>query len=183
MSSIVWLDIKHYSATSTARSHRNAANRAKLKMLHHIGSKPIREIIYQKGGKDGNPPDLATIFFETRKKNNTLVDFETIEKHAQIRELVMSEPSLPSIEIVEKCFGPQTRSHIFGYGGGVKAKDLKGGASSKAELISELRSTREENKSLKDRVSTLESEMKDLKKLVLAQHSNVQPPTSTVSGE
>ncbi|XP_019243438.1 PREDICTED: uncharacterized protein LOC109223532 isoform X3 [Nicotiana attenuata] len=174
MSSIVWLDIKHYSATSTARSHRNAANRAKLKMLHHIGSKPIREIIYQKGGKDGNPPDLATIFFETRKKNNTL---------AQIRELVMSEPSLPSIEIVEKCFGPQTRSHIFGYGGGVKAKDLKGGASSKAELISELRSTREENKSLKDRVSTLESEMKDLKKLVLAQHSNVQPPTSTVSGE
>ncbi|XP_019243439.1 PREDICTED: uncharacterized protein LOC109223532 isoform X4 [Nicotiana attenuata] len=150
MSSIVWLDIKHYSATSTARSHRNAANRAKLKMLHHIGSKPIREIIYQK---------------------------------AQIRELVMSEPSLPSIEIVEKCFGPQTRSHIFGYGGGVKAKDLKGGASSKAELISELRSTREENKSLKDRVSTLESEMKDLKKLVLAQHSNVQPPTSTVSGE
>ncbi|OIT00639.1 hypothetical protein A4A49_59903, partial [Nicotiana attenuata] len=102
---------------------------------------------------------------------------------AQIQELVMSEPSLPSIEIVEKCFGPQTRSHVFGYGGGVKAKDLKGVVSSKAELIFELHSTREENKSLKDRVSTLESEMKDLKQLVLAQHSNVQPPTSTVSGE
>ncbi|KAG5629829.1 hypothetical protein H5410_001546 [Solanum commersonii] len=31
-----------------ARSRGNATNRAKLKMLHHIGSKPIREIIYQK---------------------------------------------------------------------------------------------------------------------------------------
>nr|XP_009801296.1 PREDICTED: uncharacterized protein LOC104247059 isoform X1 [Nicotiana sylvestris]XP_009801297.1 PREDICTED: uncharacterized protein LOC104247059 isoform X2 [Nicotiana sylvestris]XP_009801298.1 PREDICTED: uncharacterized protein LOC104247059 isoform X2 [Nicotiana sylvestris] len=86
-----WLIKEHFSSESfQARSHRNATNRVKLKMLHHIGSKPIREIIYQKGGKDGNPPDLATIFFETRKKNNTLVDFETIEKHAQIQELVMS---------------------------------------------------------------------------------------------
>ncbi|XP_019258116.1 PREDICTED: uncharacterized protein LOC109236397 [Nicotiana attenuata] len=108
-----------------ARSNRNAANRAKLKMLHHIGSKPIREIIYQKGGKDGNPPDLATIFFETRKKDNKLVEPEAIEKHAQIEEIVQADPSLPSIEIVEKCCGPQTRSHVFGFGGGVKAKELK----------------------------------------------------------
>ncbi|KAH0761573.1 hypothetical protein KY290_017646 [Solanum tuberosum] len=34
-----------------ARSIRNATNRAKLKTLHHIDSKPVREIIYQKGGK------------------------------------------------------------------------------------------------------------------------------------
>nr|XP_018626860.2 uncharacterized protein LOC104097695 [Nicotiana tomentosiformis] len=146
-----------------ARSNRNTTNRAKLKMLHHIGSKPIREIIYQKGGKDGKPTYLATIFCETRKKNNTLVDFETIEKHAQFQELAMSEPSLPNIEIVEKCFGPQTCSHIFCFGGGVKAKDLKGGASSKAELIYELHSTQEENKSLKDRLSTLENDMKEMK--------------------
>ncbi|XP_070030202.1 uncharacterized protein LOC107787522 [Nicotiana tabacum] len=84
-----------------ARSNRNAANRAKLNMLHHVVSKPIREIIYQKGGKDGNPLDLATIFFETRKKNNKLVEPEAIEKHAQIEEIVQSDPSLPSIEIVE----------------------------------------------------------------------------------
>ncbi|KAH0686091.1 hypothetical protein KY284_016644 [Solanum tuberosum] len=32
-----------------ATSIRNATNRAKLKMLHHIDSTPIREIIYQKG--------------------------------------------------------------------------------------------------------------------------------------
>ncbi|XP_016512402.2 uncharacterized protein LOC107829466 [Nicotiana tabacum] len=155
-------------------------------MPHHIGSKPIREIIYQKGGKDGKPPDLATIFFETRKKNNTLVDSETIEKHAQIQELVQSEPSLPSIELVEKCFGPQIRSHVFGFGGGVKAKDLKGGTSSNAELRSELCSTREENQSLKDCLSTIENdvkELKQLKELLLAQHSNVQPPTLLISGE
>ncbi|XP_006368130.1 uncharacterized protein [Solanum tuberosum] len=116
-------------------------------MLHHIGSKPIREIIYQKGGKDGNPPDLATIFFETRKKDNKLVEPEAIEKHAQLQEIVQADPSLPSIEIVEKCCGPQTRSHVFGFGGGVKANDLKGGASSKAELFSALCSSREDNKS------------------------------------
>ncbi|XP_019223374.1 PREDICTED: uncharacterized protein LOC109205153 [Nicotiana attenuata] len=119
-------------------------------MLHHIGSKPISEIIYQKGGKDGNPPDLATIFFETRKKDNKLVEPEAIEKHAQIEEIVQADPSLPNIEIVEKCCGPQTRSHVFGFGGGVKVKDLKGGTSSKAELLSALRSTREENKSLNE---------------------------------
>ncbi|XP_060181763.1 uncharacterized protein LOC132611347 isoform X3 [Lycium barbarum] len=78
-----WLVKEHFSTEGfQGRSNRNAANRAKLKMLHHIGSKAIREIIYQKGGKEGNPPNLATIFFETRKKNNTLVDFEINEKHA-----------------------------------------------------------------------------------------------------
>ncbi|XP_049382780.1 uncharacterized protein LOC125847130 [Solanum stenotomum] len=94
-------------------------------MFHHIGSKPIREIIYQQGGKDGNPPNLATIFFETRKKDNMLVEPEAIEKHAQIEEILKVEPYLPSIEIVEKCCGPQNRSHVFGFGGGVKAKDMR----------------------------------------------------------
>jgi len=37
-----------------------------------------------KGGKDGNPPDLATIFFETRKKDNKLVEPEAIEKHVRL---------------------------------------------------------------------------------------------------
>ncbi|KAH0721508.1 hypothetical protein KY284_006538 [Solanum tuberosum] len=131
------------------------------------------------GGKDGNPPDLATIFFETRKKDNKLVEPEAIEKHAQLEEIVQEDPSLSSIEIVEKCCGPQTHSHVFGFGGGVKAKDLKGGTSSKAELLSALRSTRdnnkflneenkslnEENKSLNDRLSTLEDEMKAIMKM------------------
>jgi len=37
-----------------------------------------------KGGKDDNPPDLATIFFETRKKANKLVEPEAIEKHVRL---------------------------------------------------------------------------------------------------
>ncbi|KAH0633355.1 hypothetical protein KY284_036141 [Solanum tuberosum] len=184
-----WLVKEHFTSESfQARSIRNATNRSKLKMLHHIGSKPIREIIYQKGGKDGNPPDLATIFFETPKKANKLVEPEAIEKHFK------------KIEIVEKCCGPQTRSHVFGFWGGVKAKDLKGGTSSKAELLSTLRSTRddnkflneenkslnEENKSLNDRLSTLEDEMKEIMKMKEffdAQQSNVPPTISPVSTE
>ena len=54
--------------------------------------------------------------------------------------MVQEDPSLPIIEIVEKCCGPQTRSHVFGLGGGLKAKELKRGASSKVELLSALRS-------------------------------------------
>ncbi|KAH0776655.1 hypothetical protein KY290_008066 [Solanum tuberosum] len=189
---------KAYCEQIQAGSTRNAANRAKLKMLHHIGSKPIREIIYQKGGKDGNPPDLATIFFETRKKDNKLVEPEAIEKHAQLKEMVQADPSLPTIEIVEKCCGPQTRSHVFGFGGGVKAKDLKGRTSSKAELLSMLRSTREdikslneenkslneENKSLTNRLSTLEDAMKEvmkMKELFVAHQSHVPATTSSFS--
>ncbi|KAH0706119.1 hypothetical protein KY285_010644 [Solanum tuberosum] len=189
-----WLVKEHFCSESfQARSNRNAENRAKLKMYHHIGSKPIREIIYQQGGKDGNPPNLATIFFETRKKDNMLVEPEAIEKHAQIEEILKVEPSLPSIEIVEKCCGPQTRSHVFGFGGGVKAKDMRGGTSSKTELLSQLRSTQEENislneknKSLNDRLSTLEDEMKEIRKMqefFATQQSHNPHMTSPVSTE
>ncbi|OIT27514.1 PREDICTED: uncharacterized protein LOC109213851 [Nicotiana attenuata] len=112
---------------------------------------------------------------------------------AHIEEIVQSDPSLPSIEIVEKYCGPHTRSHVFGFGGGVKAKDLKCGTSSKVELLSALRSIREENKSLNeenkslhDRLSTLEDEMKEMKKikeLFAAQQSHVSPRTSPGSTE
>ncbi|WMV31127.1 hypothetical protein MTR67_024512 [Solanum verrucosum] len=61
---------------------------------------------------------------------------------AQLEEMFQADLPLPTIEIVEKCCGPQTRSHVFGFGGGVKAKDLKGETSSQAEFLSALRSTR-----------------------------------------
>ncbi|MCD7456306.1 hypothetical protein HAX54_031223, partial [Datura stramonium] len=53
------------------------------------------------GGKDGNPPYMATIFFEIRKKDKKLVEPETIAKFAEIQELVQSDPSLINIEAVE----------------------------------------------------------------------------------
>ncbi|KAG5629775.1 hypothetical protein H5410_001492 [Solanum commersonii] len=94
---------------------------------------------------------------------------------------------------------PQTRRHVFGFGGGVKATDLKGGTSSKAELLSALHSTREDNKSLNEenkslneenkslnaRLSTLEDEMKEImtmKEFFAAQQSHV-PPITYVSTE
>ncbi|WMV31105.1 hypothetical protein MTR67_024490 [Solanum verrucosum] len=155
------------------------------------------------GGKDGNPPDLATIFFETRKKCNKLVEPKAIEKYvhlAQLEEMFQADLPLPTIEIVEKCCGPQTRSHVFGFGGGVKEKDLKGETSSQAEFLSALRSTREdikslneenkslneENKSLNDRLSIIEDEMKKIMKMkefFTAQQSYVPPITSSFSTE
>ncbi|WMV09400.1 hypothetical protein MTR67_002785 [Solanum verrucosum] len=145
------------------------------------------------GGKDGNPSNLATIFFETRKKDSMLVEPEAIEKHAQIEEILKVVPSLPSIEIVGKCYEYQTHSHVFGISGGVKAKDMRGGTSSKTELLSQLRSTQEENKSLNeknkslnDRLSTLEDEMKEIRKMqefFAAQQSHNPHMTSPVSTE
>ncbi|KAH0728701.1 hypothetical protein KY284_004566 [Solanum tuberosum] len=38
------------------------------------------------GGKDGNPPNLATIFFETLKNDNMLVELEAIEKHVRLAQ-------------------------------------------------------------------------------------------------
>ena len=86
---------------------------------------------------------------------------------AQLEEIVQEYPSPSIIEIVEKCCGLQTRSHVFWFGGWVKSKDLKGGTSSNAEILSTLCSTRddkkfliEENKSLNDVLYTLEDAMK-----------------------
>ncbi|KAH0669777.1 hypothetical protein KY285_025504 [Solanum tuberosum] len=80
--------IRNSTSFSMARSTRNAANRAKLKMLHHIGR------------KDGNPLDLTTIFFETHNKDNKLVEPEAIKKNAQLEEMVQEDSSRPTIDIV-----------------------------------------------------------------------------------
>ncbi|KAM3395502.1 hypothetical protein P3S68_004508 [Capsicum galapagoense] len=111
-----WLVKEYFSFEAFQdKSKRNAANRAKLTMLHHMG---IDMFVFDvKGGGGGsNPPDLETIFYESRRKNNKLVEPEAIQKHAQIEEIVNAEPSLSSIEIVEKCFGPQNRSHVVAFG-------------------------------------------------------------------
>lgn len=107
--------------------------------------------------------------------------------------MVRADPSLPAIEIVEKCCGPQTRSHVFGFRGGVKTNDLKG-ETSKAELLSALRSTQEdikslnvekkslneENKFLNDCLSILENKMQEF---FAAQQPQGPPTTSSVSTE
>lgn len=41
---------------------------------------------------------------------------------AQIKEILNVEPSLSSIEIVEKCFKLQNHSHVIAFRGGVKGE-------------------------------------------------------------
>ncbi|XP_070042408.1 uncharacterized protein [Nicotiana tomentosiformis] len=77
-----WLVKEHFLLEKfKEKSARNSVNRSKLSMPYRTGSKPIREIIYELGGKDGNPPDVAIIFFETRKKDRRLVEPESNEKY------------------------------------------------------------------------------------------------------
>ncbi|KAH0673697.1 hypothetical protein KY290_034994 [Solanum tuberosum] len=82
------------------------------------------------GEKAGSPQNLKTIFIQTCMKSNKLV-----EPEAQIKEIVKAEPSLSSLEIVEKCYGPQNRSPVFYFGGEVKARDVKWGTSSKSHIL------------------------------------------------
>ncbi|CAH9147441.1 unnamed protein product [Cuscuta epithymum] len=176
-----WL-IKNYYFTPEykAKSERGSKNRSRLTMLHRMGSKPIRELIFQMGGKDDNPPNMDVIFYETRKKKGQLVEPETIKKYEEIHEVVQSNPSLPHVDVIEKCFGPQQRSHVICFGGGVSRKDLKGPSSKKSELEARLqvaeeenRSMKEENQSMKSRLSTLEDEFQKLKEMFQGQGSKV----------
>uniref|UniRef100_M1AKV7 TNP2-like transposon protein n=1 Tax=Solanum tuberosum TaxID=4113 RepID=M1AKV7_SOLTU len=113
-----WLVKEHFlSEKFKEASTRKSFNGSKLCMPHRTGSRP--------GGRDGNRPNLAIILFETRKKGDELVEPEIVEKYAKIHELVQSEPSLTNIEVVERCFGPQYKSHVVGFGGGITTNELK----------------------------------------------------------
>ncbi|WMV42845.1 hypothetical protein MTR67_036230 [Solanum verrucosum] len=176
---------------SIETSTRNAMNRSKLSMPHRTGSKPIREIVYELGGKHGNPPDMETIFFETRKKDNKLLEPKTNQKYEEIQELLQVEPSLTNIEVVERCFGPQSKSYVVGFGGGITSKDLKGGSSAKvalleqlnvsrkekAALLEELNASRKENESMKRRMDNIEKRCEMFESTIFRDPSS--PPSSS----
>ena len=92
---------------------------------------------------------------------------------AEIQELVQSEPSLTNIEVVERCFGPQCKSHAVGFGGGITTKELKGGSTSKAVLLEELKTTRKEKESVQKCMDILESKYEHLENIVIRQSSSV----------
>lgn len=117
-----------------------------------------------KGGKDVKPPNMDTIFFETRKKDNKLVEPETNAKYVEIQKLVQSNSSLTNIEVVEKSFGPQCKSHVVGFGGGITAKELKG-VSSKAALLDKLNASEKENELLEKRMDELENKCQRMDEL------------------
>ena len=88
------------------------------------------------------------------------------------------EPALTNIEVVEKTFSTQYRRHVVGYGGGIRAKDLRDSSSSKAELHAKLKQTEEENQNVRSRLNAVEAELKMLKDMILSQQSSAQPSTS-----
>ncbi|XP_049364238.1 uncharacterized protein LOC125828993 [Solanum verrucosum] len=76
-------------------------------------------------------------------------------------------------KVVERCFGPQCKSHVVGFGGGITTKELKGGTTSKAALWEELKTTRKEKESLQKRMDILESKYEHLENIVIHQSSSV----------
>jgi len=78
-----WLVKEHfYSKEFIAKSKRNSTNRYSLKNHHRSGSKPYRQIIWDNGGNENNPPSLDTLFSITHTKGGTFVDSETSSKLA-----------------------------------------------------------------------------------------------------
>ncbi|TMW99927.1 hypothetical protein EJD97_001689, partial [Solanum chilense] len=108
---------------------------------------------------------INTIFFETLKKDNKLVEPKTNAKYDEIKKLVQSDTSLKKIEVVEMCFGPQCKSHVVGFGGGITAKELKDGNSSKAALFDRLNARENETDSLKRRMDELENKCERMDEL------------------
>ncbi|KAH0723840.1 hypothetical protein KY290_005132 [Solanum tuberosum] len=144
-----WLVKQHFlSEKFKEKSTRNAMNRSKLSMPHRTGSNPIREIIYELGGKHGNPPTwrLSSLRLEENQ------------------ELLQVEPSLTNIEVVERCFGPQSKSHVVGFGGGITSKDLKGGSSTKVALLEQLNVSRKEKDALLEEVNASRKENESMKR-------------------
>jgi len=82
----------------------------------------------------------------------------------EIQELLQVEPSLTNIEVVERCFGPQSKSHVVGFGGGITSKDLKGGSSAKAALLEQLNVSRKEKVALLEEVNASRKENESMKR-------------------
>ena len=87
-------------------------------------------------------------------------------------------PSLSNVELMDKCFESNRRDHVVGYGGGIKARDLRSPIVTKGELIEKLtqseqekkelqednRALHEENRMITNRVSRMEEEWAELKR-------------------
>ncbi|KAL2903846.1 Biodegradative arginine decarboxylase, partial [Bienertia sinuspersici] len=70
-------------------SARNSTNRLhyQKELAHRVGSKPFRQVIWKDlGANKGIKPDLANVFYTTRKKDNSLPNAETTQKYNQVLE-------------------------------------------------------------------------------------------------
>ena len=59
-------------------------------------------------------------------------------------------PSLSNVELMDKCFESNRCDHVVGYGGGIKARDLRSPIVTKGELIEKLTQSEQEKKELQE---------------------------------
>ncbi|XP_065871770.1 uncharacterized protein [Euphorbia lathyris] len=150
-----WLvNNKFFTEAFLKRRKLSIDNRAKAVMHHRSGSKPHRTIMYDM--KDGK-----------------LQDEEATKKYDEIVETIQSKPSLSTIEVIDKCFGPQTHSHVFGYGGGIKRKDILGSKSTKEKELEDKMQEKDWKKNINSRLDQLDNGG--------AQLSSVALPTSNTN--
>ncbi|WVZ75780.1 hypothetical protein U9M48_023812 [Paspalum notatum var. saurae] len=100
------------------------------------------------GGKDNNPPTLDKIFSITHTKGGGFVESESFTKQAEIELERMLNPSLSNVQLMDKCFPSNRWDHVVGYGGGIKAKDIRTPSLSKSELIEKLTMSEAEKREL-----------------------------------
>ncbi|KAJ8430959.1 hypothetical protein Cgig2_003543 [Carnegiea gigantea] len=81
-------------------------------------------------------------------------------------ELTISKRGSIEREVAQKVFKSKSRDSIVGYGGGIKAKDIRGPSRTRVELEVELNATREKNEVLVDCVTTVETENENLRNRV-----------------
>ncbi|KAH0730248.1 hypothetical protein KY289_001436 [Solanum tuberosum] len=92
------------------------------------------------------PRDEVEVMQDNQRRKTISSEFEKVKKVrgpnlTKIQELLQVESSLTNIEVVESCFGPQSKSHVVGFGGGITSKDLKGGSAAKTALLKELKAS------------------------------------------
>ncbi|KAL2894504.1 Mitochondrial distribution and morphology protein 34, partial [Bienertia sinuspersici] len=146
-------------------SARNSANKLhyQKELTHRTGSKPFRQVIWKDlGANKGIKPNLVNVFYKTRKKDNSLPNVETTKKYDEIREILEKDPSFPHVEH-KRVFKSKSLDRVVGFGGGIKLKDIKGPQPSRDELEVELNTTKKQNQVLESRVEALEVENNDLK--------------------
>ncbi|XP_056688130.1 uncharacterized protein [Spinacia oleracea] len=124
-----WLVEEHFSSEAFKKlSSRNSGNRGNLTMLHHTGSTPFRQVIWEEmGGKEGKDlPPISAVFKKTREGKSGNLKENDATKLDEIVSVEKENPSLSQFEVVEKCFGPQDRGGVVCFGFGIRPKDVRG---------------------------------------------------------
>ena len=92
---------------------------------------------------------------------------------------MQAEPELSDLEVIEKCFGLQCHSHVFGYGGGMKRKHFNDPRKTKIdELQAKLRGKEEENQILKKRIEGIEGRLEKIEHCFPQQPSPIPSASS-----